>query len=70
MQISKYKNKAGQEVTSVEVIADNVEFLEWADTPKRNPDYAGERFKPRKESFADIGPDEDGFAQIESDLPF
>ena len=68
VQISKYKNKAGQEVTSVEVIADNVEFLEWADTPKRNPDYAGERFKPRKEAFEDLP--EDGFAQIEADLPF
>ena len=71
IQTGSYKDKDGKTVWTTDVIADRVEFLEWPEKeqpPKRSSDYAGERFKPRKEAFADLP--EDGFAQIEADLPF
>lgn len=70
IQTGSYKDKDGKTVWTTDVIADRVEFLEWPEKeqpPKRSSDYAGERFKPRREDYSPV---EDGFAQLEADLPF
>lgn len=65
LKIDKYTDKEGRNASYTEVIADRVEFLDWGDQekPKRTSEYAGERFK-------DPAPMDDGFMQLEADLPF
>lgn len=60
IQTGSYKNKEGQTVYTTDVVADRVEFLEWADRESERPAAA-----PKKD--ADIP---EGFQAIDEDIPF
>lgn len=57
IQTGSYKNKNGDTVYTTEVVANNVEFLEWGDDKKNE----------QKEQQEDVP---EGFAALDEDIPF
>lgn len=57
IQTGSYKNKNGDTVYTTEVVANNVEFLEWGDDKKNK----------QKEQQEDVP---EGFAALDEDIPF
>ena len=57
IQTGRYTNKNGDTVYTTEVVANNVEFLEWGDDKKNE----------QKEQQEDVP---EGFAALEEDIPF
>ncbi len=64
LQTGSYQNKDGNTVYTTDVVANNVEFLEWGDKKTNSVGNEGvpEGFKPIEE--------ESGLASFEDDLPF
>lgn len=57
IQTGSYKNKNGDTVYTTDVVANNVEFLEWGDDKKNE----------QKEQQEDVP---EGFAALDEDIPF
>lgn len=57
IQTGRYKNKNGDTVYTTEVVANNVQFLDWGDDNKSE----------RQEKQEDIP---EGFAALDEDIPF
>ncbi len=75
IQTGKYTNKDGVTVYTTDVIANNVEFLDWGDRSERSSRPAGERPAPADRPSSSKPKDDmgipDGFSAIEDeDIPF
>ena len=61
LQTGSYKNKDGATVYTTDVVANNVQFLEWGDRTPQGQNLANDN------EFGDLS---DSFQTIEEDLPF
>jgi single-stranded DNA-binding protein len=61
LQTGSYKNKSGDKVYTMDVIADRIEFLQWKSQKDAAPD--------NQRNFSDEEMP-DSFKQIDEDIPF
>lgn len=67
IQTGKYTNKDGATVYTTEVVANNVEFLDWGDQNERSDQPAPQRAaSPQKDDMAIP----EGFQALDEDIPF
>lgn len=66
IQTGSYQNKEGQTVYTTDVVADRIEFLEWADKPANQS--RDRQNTPQQADPQDDVPD--GFAALDEDVPF
>ena len=65
LQTGSYQNKSGDTVYTTDVVATNVEFLEWGDKPQE-----GNAVQTTPPAGADAAPSKDSFEAIDEDVPF
>lgn len=67
IQTGSYQNKDGQTVYTTDVVADRIEFLEWADKPAGNQSSSRQNTPQQADPQDDVP---DGFAALDEDVPF
>ncbi|MCD5414639.1 MAG: single-stranded DNA-binding protein [Clostridiales bacterium] len=68
LQTSNYENKQGIKIYRTEIIADQVQFLEWGDKPTQKQQPSNDDFS--KNDFDKESIDLKDFEEIDEDIPF